>query len=90
MHDAIHDHPVVLAVVHHGQSELTGVFQGTAHQIIVLDAMTVIGQRHHASLGQRTNRRQFFALNSLTHRTGDLNSNYRRAGLFLDEGHSAG
>src|SRR5258706_10554902 len=60
--DAIGDKIVVLAMVENRQVEHLGILNRTSHQLVVLDAVAIVGNRDDASLFERTNRRQLFAL----------------------------
>ena len=52
VHHRPHRHRMVLAVVHQRQIEHLGVFAGTAHELVALDAVAVVGDRDYASAGQ--------------------------------------
>ena len=62
VHHAFADEVVVLAMVHHDEAEHARVLERAAHQLVVLHAMAVVGERHHAGLVQRADGRQFLAL----------------------------
>ena len=61
MHDAVADEVVVLAMIEHRQAEHARVLDRAAHQLVILDAMPVVGDRDDAGLRERADRRQFFA-----------------------------
>ena len=70
VHDAIAHEAVILAVVQHGQLEHPRVFDRPAHQLVVLDAMAVIGDRHDPGLHQRADGRKFLARQPLRDGSG--------------------
>jgi hypothetical protein len=46
MHDAVADHVVVLAMIQNCQIKHAGIFNGAAHELVILNTMTVIGYGH--------------------------------------------
>ena len=77
VHDAVADEIVVLAVIEHRQADHARVLDRATHQFVILHAVTVVGDRDHAGLGERTDRRQFFAGEILRNRAGRQNVNAR-------------
>jgi hypothetical protein len=51
-------------MIHQWQVEHRGILERAAHQLVVLHAMTVVRDGHHAGLGQQPDRRQFLARQS--------------------------
>jgi len=50
VHHAVPDQIVILAMIEHGQSDHACVLHCAPHQFMILDAMTVVGDRDHAGL----------------------------------------
>ncbi len=61
MHEATADQIVVLAMIEHRHADHPRVLDRTAHEFVILDAMSVIGNGDDAGLGKGTDRRQFLA-----------------------------
>ena len=61
VHHAVADQIVILAMIEHGQANHARVLDGAAHQLVILNAMTVVRDRDHAGLRERADRRQFFS-----------------------------
>ena len=61
VHDALADEAVVLAMVEDGELEHAGVLEGAAHELVVLHAMAVVGERDDAGAGHRADGREFLA-----------------------------
>lgn len=61
VHDAFADEVDVLAMVHDGEVEHFGVFQGAPHEFVVLDATAVVGEGDDARFGHRADGGEFFA-----------------------------
>ena len=61
VHHSVADQIVVLTMIEHRQADHARIFDRASHQFMILNAMTVIGDRHHARLRERTDRREFFA-----------------------------
>src|SRR5882724_7385904 len=60
MHDAVADEVVILAMVEHRHADHPRIFDGAPHELVVLDATPVVGDRHDAGLFERTDWRQLF------------------------------
>src|SRR5436190_14408691 len=60
-------------MIHYWQVEHFRVLEGAPHQLIVLDAVTVISDSNHAGLFERSDRGQFFSRNVLRDRAGNEN-----------------
>jgi len=58
---AIDHQRIVLAVIHHEQVKHRRILERPPHEIVVLDAMPVVGDGDDPGLGQRTDRREFLA-----------------------------
>ena len=65
VHHAVGHQRVILTMVHDRQVEHPRVLEGPAHQFIVLDAMPVVGDRHHSRLPERADGRQFLPRDGL-------------------------
>ena len=48
MNHAVAHQGIVLAMIHHRQIKHPGIFQSPSHQLIVLDAVAVVGDGHYA------------------------------------------
>jgi hypothetical protein len=80
--DAIANQVVFLAVIEHRQAHHAGVLHRSPHKLVVLDAMPVIRDRHHARLGEGTDRRQLLTPESFRNRARRQNidaRDFRRA-----------
>ena len=78
-------------MIHRRQVEHLRVFQRAAHQFIVLYAMAVIGDRHHTSLLETSNRRQLLACNTNRDSTGNVDIHHGLAfDLVLNERNGGG
>ena len=87
VHDPIPHKRVVLAMIHHCQSEHPSVFHGAAHDFVILNAMSVVSKGNHASVEKGTEGRQLFTTKALCDRTGAENIYARFAsGFFFDPG----
>src|ERR1700756_1609850 len=73
MHDAVADHIVVLAMIQNCQIEHAGVFHGAAHEFVILDAVTVIGNSNDTGLNHRSDRGHFLAGQISSYRAGGIN-----------------
>ena len=71
MHHAVCHEGIILAMIHHRQIKHFGVFQGAAHQFIVLDAMTVVGDRDNPGLLEGPDGGQFLPRNVFGDGAGD-------------------
>ena len=61
MHDAVADEIVILAVIKDWHAYHTRVLNCAPHQLVVLNAMTIVCNRDHACLREGSDRAQFFA-----------------------------
>ena len=61
VHHAVADQIVILAMIEHRQPNHARVLHRAPHQLVVLNATTVIRDCDHARLRERADRRQFFA-----------------------------
>ena len=59
MNNAVADEVVILAVIEHRKIKHARVFDRAAHQFVILNAMSVVGNGNDPGLGQRADRRQF-------------------------------
>ncbi len=85
VHHAFADEIVVLAMVHDDEAEHARVFQRAAHDLVVLDAMAVVGERDDAGLCKRADRREFLAGEAFGDRAGGEDIHARLgARFFLD------
>ena len=78
-------------MIQHGQLEHLRVFQRAPHHVVVLHAMPIIGDGHHARLLERADRRQLFARQALRDGPGGIdvdNPLPRRA--FVNQRHRPG
>ena len=50
MHDSVAHQAVVLAMIHHRQVEHARILDRAAHELMILNAMAVVGDRDHAGL----------------------------------------
>ena len=66
VHHPVTDEIVILAVIENREAHHAGVFDGAAHQLVILDATAIIGDRDDTGLRERADRRQFFAQSSLS------------------------
>ena len=57
--DSIPNHRIILAMIHHGQAKHAGVFDGATHDLVVLNAMPVIGQGNNTGLKKRASWSEF-------------------------------
>src|SRR5213594_1338102 len=61
VHDAIADQIVVLTMIEHRHANHARIFDRTPHDFVILNAMTIIRDRHNARLREGPDRREFFA-----------------------------
>ncbi len=61
VHHAVADEIVVLAMIEHRQADHARVLHRAPHQLVILNAMAVVGDRDHPGLRERADRRQLFA-----------------------------
>ena len=66
VHDAVADEIVILAMIEHRHADHARIFDRAAHQLVILHAMAVIGDRDDAGLRERADRRQLFARRGLS------------------------
>ena len=71
VHDALGGELVILAMIHRGQVEHARVFERAAHEVVVLHAMAVVGDRDDAGLEKLSDGREFLARDALGDRAGD-------------------
>jgi hypothetical protein len=64
VHDAARGEIVVLAMIERKEVEHAGVIERAAHDLVVLDAMAVVGQRDHAGLEERADGRELLAFHA--------------------------
>ena len=82
MDHSVADEIVILAVIEHWHAHHPRVFDRAPHQLVVLDAAAVVGDRDDAGLFERTDRRQLFAHQALRDRARRQHvhaSDFRRA-----------
>ena len=70
---AVADEIVILAMIEHRQADHARVFDGATHQLMILNAVAIVGDRDHAGLRERTDRREFFAGKIFRDRAGRQN-----------------
>ena len=88
MHHAVADERVILAMIHDRQIEHPGILQRATHELMILHAMAVIGNRHDPGLLQRTDRGHFFAGDAFGNCAGHKNIHLPFAtGFLLDQRH---
>jgi hypothetical protein len=61
MHDSIADQIVILTMIEHRHTNHARIFHRAPHDFVVLNAMTVIRDRHNARFRERPDGREFFA-----------------------------
>src|SRR5947207_14931234 len=61
IHDAVADEIVILTVIQHRYLHHACILDRAPHQLVILNAMTVVGNRYDACLRKRSDRRQLFA-----------------------------
>jgi len=71
VHHAVSHERVILTVVEQRQVEHLRVFAGAAHEVVVLHAMAVVCDGHHAGLFQAADGGEFFAGDVFCDRAGD-------------------
>ena len=65
VHHAVADEIVILAMIEHRHADHARIFDRAPHQLVILDAVAVIGDRDDSALRERADRRQFFARRDL-------------------------
>ena len=75
VHHAVADQIVVLAMIEHRHADHPRVLDRAAHEFVILNAVTVVGDRDDPGLREGTDRRQFFAGEILGNRAGRQNTN---------------
>ena len=77
-------------MIENGEAHHARVFDGSAHQLVILDASPIIGDRDDTGLPKRTDRRQFLAHQAFRNRAGGQHVDARHFGrAILDPGDGA-
>ena len=91
VHDAIGNERIILAVIENREIEHAGVFEGAAHEFVILDAFAVVGDGDDAGLFEGTDGGEFFASDALGDGAGDVNIDEAFArGFFANQRDGAG
>src|ERR1700680_2949343 len=70
VHHPASRHVIILAMVHHSEIEHTSVLDRAPHHFMVLNTMTIVGDRHDAGLNHGPDRSHLFTVQTFGYRTG--------------------